>query len=39
MNIPVTFYGRTKVCLWTYFDTPPLHDGTVFFVDNSHDYL
>ena len=39
MEIPVTFYGRTKVCLWTYFDTPPLHDGTVFFVDNSHDYL
>ena len=39
MEIPVTFYGRTKVCLWTYFDTPPLHDGTVFFVDNSDDYL
>jgi flavin-dependent dehydrogenase len=39
MDIPVTFYGRTKVCLWTYFDTPPLYDGTAFFVDNSHDYL
>jgi flavin-dependent dehydrogenase len=39
MHIPVTFYGRTKVCLWTYFDTPPLHDGTAFFVENGHDYL
>jgi flavin-dependent dehydrogenase len=39
MKIPVTFYGRPKVCLWTYFDTPPLHDGTVFFVDNGDDYL
>ena len=39
MKIPATFYGRTKVCLWTYFDTPPLHDGTVFFVDNSDEYL
>jgi flavin-dependent dehydrogenase len=39
MAIPVTSYGRTKVCLWTYFDTPPLHDGTVFFVDNHEEYL
>jgi flavin-dependent dehydrogenase len=39
MDVPVTFYGRSKVCLWTYFDTPPLYDGTAFFVDNSHDYL
>lgn len=39
MNIPVTLYGRTKVCLWTYFDIPPLEDGTVFFVDNREDYL
>ena len=39
MEIPATFYGRTKVCLWTYFDTPPLHDGTAFFVDNRNDYL
>ena len=39
MDIPVTFYGRNKVCLWTYFGTDPLHDGTAFFVDNSQDYL
>jgi flavin-dependent dehydrogenase len=39
MKIPVTEYGRRKVCLWTYFDTPPLADGTVFFVDNSDEYL
>ena len=39
MNLPVTSYGRTKVCLWTYFDTPPLEDGTVFFVDNRNEYL
>lgn len=39
MNIPVTRYGRRKVCLWTYFDTPPLSEGTVFFVDNDEDYL
>ncbi len=39
MNIPVVSYGQQKVCLWTYFDTPPLHDGTAFFVDNSDPYL
>ena len=39
LGIPATFYGRAKVCLWTYFDTPPLHDGTSFFVDNRTDYL
>ena len=39
MKIPVTEYGRRKVCAWTYFDTPPLADGTVFFVDNRDDYL
>ena len=39
MHIPVTFYGRSKVCLWTYFATPPLYDGTAFFVDNRDDYL
>lgn len=39
MAIPVTTYGRQKVCLWTYFDTPPLCDGTAFFVDNRAPYL
>jgi flavin-dependent dehydrogenase len=39
MDIPVTSYGRQKVCLWTYFDTPPLYDGTTFFVDNRDRYL
>ena len=39
MNIPVTTYGPAKVCLLTYFDTPPLYDGTAFFVDNRDEYL
>ena len=39
MNIPIVTYGQQKVCLWTYFDTPPLHDGTAFFVDNGERYL
>ena len=39
MNIPVTTYGPAKVCLWTYFDTPPLYDGTAFFLDNRDAYL
>jgi flavin-dependent dehydrogenase len=39
MKIPWTEYGQTKVCLWTYFDTPPLNDGTTFFVDNADSYL
>jgi flavin-dependent dehydrogenase len=39
MGIPTITYGQRKVCLWTYFDTPPLHDGTAFFVDNRDDYL
>jgi len=30
---------QRKVCLWTYFDTLPLHDGTAFFVDNRDGYL
>src|SRR5687768_12164777 len=39
MGIPTVTYGQRKVCLWTYFDTPPLHDGTAFFVDNRDGYL
>jgi 1H-pyrrole-2-carbonyl-[peptidyl-carrier protein] chlorinase len=39
MNIPTITYGEQKVCLWTYFDTPPLHDGTAFFVDNGERYM
>jgi flavin-dependent dehydrogenase len=39
MNIPVTEYGCPKVCLWTYFDGPPLHEGTAFFIDNRDAYL
>ncbi len=39
MDIPIVRYGRQKVCLWTYFETPPLHEGTAFFVDNGSDYL
>jgi flavin-dependent dehydrogenase len=39
MDIPAVTYGRQKVCLWTYFDTSPLHEGTAFFVDNGDEYL
>ena len=39
MSIPVEEYGRTKVCLWTYFKTPPLQGGTTFFLDSREDYL
>ena len=39
LNIPTVEYGQHKVCFWTYFDTPPLHDGTAFFVDNGDRYL
>jgi flavin-dependent dehydrogenase len=39
LEIPATFYGRRKVCLWTYFKTPPLREATSFFVDNGDDYL
>ena len=39
MDIPITLYGRRKVCLWTYFETPPLYEGTAFFVDNRDRYL
>lgn len=39
LDIPVTTYGRRKVCLWAYFDTPPLGEGTTFFVDNRDAYL
>lgn len=38
-QIGVTACGQRKVCLWTYFDTPPLYEGTAFFVDNSERYL
>jgi len=38
-GIPTVTYGQRKVCLWTYFDTLPLHDGTAFFVDNRDGYL
>jgi flavin-dependent dehydrogenase len=39
MKIPPTEYGCPKVCLWTYFDGPPLHEGTAFFLDNRDAYL
>jgi flavin-dependent dehydrogenase len=39
LGIPWTEYGRRKVCLWTYFDTAPLADGTSFFLDNADAYL
>jgi flavin-dependent dehydrogenase len=39
MKIPTQEYGRPKVCLWTYFKTPPLQGGTTFFLDSRDDYL
>ena len=39
LGIPTVGYGRPKVCFWTYFDTPPLYDGTAFFIDNRDRYL
>jgi flavin-dependent dehydrogenase len=39
MKIPSAEYGCPKVCLWTYFDGPPLHEGTAFFLDNRDAYL
>lgn len=39
LGIPIVGYGRQKVCLWTYFETPPLYEGTAFFVDNGDAYL
>ena len=39
LGIPTVAYGQQKVCLWTYFDTAPLADGTVFFIDNGDKYL
>ena len=39
LNIPIVEYGRQKVCLWTYFDTPPLDSGTTFFLDADAEYL
>lgn len=39
MGIPKTEYGRQKVALWTYFDTPLANEGTTFFVDNADPYL
>ena len=39
MGIPTQEYGRTKVCLWTYFKTPPLQRATTFFLDSRDDYL
>ena len=27
-------YGRTKVCLWTYFTTPPHNEGTTLYGDS-----
>lgn len=39
LDISKTEYGRQKVALWTYFDTPMVNEGTTFFVDNADAYL
>lgn len=39
LGIPKTAYGRQKVALWTYFDTPMTNEGTTFYLDNGDTYL
>ena len=39
LDIAKTEYGRHKVALWTWFDTPMGNEGTTFFVDNADRYL
>jgi flavin-dependent dehydrogenase len=36
-DIPKIDYGREKVCFWSYFETPPVSDGTTFYGDPSND--
>ncbi len=36
-EIPRHDYGRDKVCFWTYFETPPISEGTTFYGDPSGD--
>jgi flavin-dependent dehydrogenase len=36
-HIPKLEYGREKVCFWTYFDSPPLCEGTTFYADTATD--
>jgi len=39
-DIPKIDYGCEKVCFWTYFDSPPLCEGTTFYANTaSDDYL
>ncbi len=39
LGIPTVPYGRRKVCLWTYFAIPPIHEGTTFYGDTLSPYL
>lgn len=39
LRIPKTEYGRPKTCLWTYFKSPCVYDGTTFFTDGRAEYL
>ncbi len=36
-SIPKMDYGREKVCFWTYFNSPPINEGTVFYGEPSSD--
>jgi flavin-dependent dehydrogenase len=39
LMVPKVEYGRHKACLWTYFNTPPVNEGTTFYGDETSDYL
>jgi flavin-dependent dehydrogenase len=39
LRIPKAEYGRLKTCLWTYFKSPCIYDGTTFFTDGGAEYL
>ena len=34
LQLPKVEYGRRKVCLWTYFNSPIRNHGTTFYVDH-----
>jgi flavin-dependent dehydrogenase len=38
-RIPKTEYGRLKVCLWSYFKSPCVYEGTTFFTNGRAEYL
>jgi menaquinone-9 beta-reductase len=39
LGIPKTEYGKPKVCLWSYFKSPCVYEGTTFFTNGRAEYL